>query len=364
MATPTFANTTLEYFDGFDDCNQSQLTRLWAGELTNMQNNQNVYSFIAPANSTPSAGNGRNGSASLRITTNYSPLGWVGPSRATRAVGFAINATNFNGNGGTLPLSIVSFGDAGTLQLCLRVNADGTLSVCRGANNGAVVLGPSTQSLTINTWWFVEVSVTISPTAGAATVRVGGATWLSGTALNTRATANNSANCVIIGPCPSDGRAWQADYDDVYIDSAGNFAGDCRVETHLPTGNGASSTWTPSAGSNYSCVADNPSDDDTTFNVSGTVGNLDLYTYPALATTAGAVQAVMIAPVLRNTASGSAGITMTYRQGSTNYSGGVQSVGSQSYSNYPDIQGHDPSTGAAWTIAGVNSAQYGVNRSS
>ena len=66
-------------------------------------------------------------------------------------------------------------------------------------------------------------------------------------------------------------------------------------------------------------MADN--DDDTSYNVAGTSSLIDLYTYPALTTTAGTVYAVMTVAVLRNDAAGTVTTVPEYRQSSTNYTG-------------------------------------------
>jgi hypothetical protein len=131
MASPKTTNTTLEYFDGFDDCSAAQLVRTSAGETATGGNGVTAYSVGAINTFTINSGNGRNGTSSLRGANDYTSLVWVGVSRATRTVGFAFKAANFNAGGGGY-IGIAAFGDAGTFQVQLRLNADGTLSVVRG----------------------------------------------------------------------------------------------------------------------------------------------------------------------------------------------------------------------------------------
>jgi hypothetical protein len=365
MGAPTTANTTIEYFDGFDDYSIAQISRYWNSGIAC------GGSFGAlPSNGTLiiSPGNGRNGTASLRYTgsNTLNPLLALS-SQPTRTVGFAWKGTQFNEGNNAYTESLVIFWDTSLAQVAVLVDNIGRLSVYRMGNSGnpaggaTLLLGPSSQTLTTNTYFFIEFSATIHPTAGAATLKVNGTTWLTGSALNTRTTANSSANGVSIGPGgQGGGLTW--DYDDFYSRADGLFCGDVRVETRLPAGNGATDNFVPSAGTNWQNVDDNPTTDDTDYNASATAGDIDLYTYPALTTTVGSVQAVMTCPVLRNDAAGTVTAVAQYRQGSTNYNGAAQNIGSTTYNAYPDIQGFDPSTGVPWTIAGVNAAQFGVKR--
>jgi hypothetical protein len=178
------------------------------------------------------SGNGRNGTSSLRGANDYTSLVWVGASRATRTAGFAFKAANFNAGGGGY-IGIAAFGDAGTFQVQLRLNADGTLSVVRGPCNGTVIAGPSSQALSIGVYAYIQFAATINNSTGSVAVKVNGATGLTGRSLNTRSTSNNSASAVLIGGQEPVQRPWTIDYDDVYIASAGRFCGHVRVSSVL-----------------------------------------------------------------------------------------------------------------------------------
>jgi hypothetical protein len=280
----------------------------------------------------------------------------LGP-KATRTVGIAFRAGGFN----NASPAFIDFADGGLCQCCLIVNPDGTISVSR---NGTTI-GSSTQALSTGVYYFIEMSLTVHPTAGAATVKVGGITWISLTGMNTQRTSNSSSNQIGIGFIGGGaGQTW--DFDDFYSRGDGVFCNDSRVISSLPTGNGAVNNFLrggTDSGANWSQVNDNPANDDTNYVQSANAGDIDLYTCPALPVAAGSIYGVMGCPVLKTDVSAPATAVAAYRSGGTVYEGAsAQSVSSGAYTAYPDIQGHDPATGAAWTIAGVNAAQFGVQR--
>jgi hypothetical protein len=142
--------------------------------------------------------------------------------------------------------------------------------------------------------------------------------------------------------------------------------GDVRVETRFPTSNGATNNFTrggTDSGANWSQINETSSNDDTNYVQTGNVGDVDLYNFTPLSTAAGQVYAVMACSVEKVDTAGAATSCSVYRSsGGTIYSGGIQSIGANTYTGYPDIQGKDPSTSANWTIAGVNGFQYGIQR--
>ncbi len=339
----------VDYFDGFDEYSTTQISRYWTG----MSSSAEMCAGGAfDSNFLTTTSGGRNSSGSIKGNGSNRSANKTLLAQATRAMGVAAKFASFSATNG-----IMAFGDAATSQVTLTANTDGTLSVKRGTASGTV-LGTTTLSLTSGVWYYIEFKATINNTTGSFTVNVNGAQWLTASSQNTRSTANNSANQIAIGNTGTP----VVEFDDFYSEDAGNFLGDCRVETKLPTGNGTSSQFTPSAGTNWQNVDENPATDDTDYNSDGTAGHIDGYTYPALTTTAGNIKAVMTVPILRNDAAGSVTAASLYRSGGTNYFGTTNTVGSTTYTSYIDIQATDPNTSAAWTVANVNACEFGIKR--
>lgn len=337
----------IRYFDGFDDYSFAQFARYWSSKT-----DPNVGGSF-------SSGNGRNGGTSFRAfainNSNMCYLSKTFDAQATWTAGFALKMA-------TLPAAttvVIAFVDAGTTQVDVRLNTDGTLTVSR---NGTT-LGTTSFVLSATVFYYIEITTVINNVTGSYDLRINGLSKSSGSSLNTRASSNNSANIVNLGAVNTTGGTSPVmDIDDFYVTNDGVFLGDCRVETKLPTGDGATSNFTKSTGAtNFGNVDDNPANDDTDYNFTASVG-IDLYTYPALSTSAGTVQAVMTLPVLRNDNAGSVTEQSVCRSGGTNFFGTSNVVGSTTYGAYPDIQTTDPNTGLAWTVANVNAAQFGVKK--
>ncbi len=360
----------IEYFDGFDDYNTSQEYRYWVSQSSG-PGNGNVYIPLAfNGNAAISASNGRNSTASLRYVITSLGRGQALfiniSSTVTKSIGFAFKTTAFSDGSGNI-YAIATFADSLTGQCTLVLEATGVLSVYRGVNGSArTLLGSSSLSLLTSTWYYIEWKLTVDPTTGVVTVNVNGVPWITLTGQNTRSSSNNSMNQVILGWTASSNTGGSAsgmtlDYDDFYIDSTGTFYGDQRVESIFPTGLGATNNFTASTGTNYSCVNNNPSDDDTTYISSSAINDIDLYTFPALGTTTGTVNSLMTITLSRADNAQSIQLASVYRVSATNYFGTTNYI-NESYIPCFNIQSVNPNTSAAWTISTVNSAQFGIKR--
>jgi len=225
----------------------------------------------------------------------------------------------------------------------------------------ATVLGTSALALTQNAWYYLELKATIgdAPT-GSLTVRVNGTAVLTLTGIDTRNAGNATANVVRLG---QGGGTCQTDFDDIYIfDATGtvntDFAGDCRVQAVLPTGAGATTAWTPSAGSNFACVDDAPPNADTDYVSSATAGQTDTYAFGDLAVASGTVKAVQATAVARKDDAGSRSLALVARPGGTDRLGATQGV-SSSYAGITEVWNTNPDTAAPWTVAETNASQFG-----
>src|SRR5262245_903587 len=159
-------------------------------------------------------------------------------AQGTWVIGFAfrydtaVNSTN----------PFVLWSDAGTTQISLYVDASQHIRCYRGSSGGTL-LGTSTPALALNTWYFLEWKFVLSNTVGTVDVLVNGVSWLALTGQDTTATANNTADRVVIGATVS-----TLYIDDVYIlDGTGStnntLIGDQRVVSLLPSAAGNYAQW-------------------------------------------------------------------------------------------------------------------------
>ncbi len=133
------------------------------------------------------------------------------------------------------------------------------------------------------------------------------------------------------------------------------------------SGTGASTGWTSSGGSAYAAVSDLVADDDSTYVYATGQYNTQSDTYAAItpALPGGAViDSVSMTTRARKTSTGTTQQLQNYAYiGTTYYGAGAWTLPDDtSYHNRTDIWVTNPSTGAAWTEAGVNSAQFAFQK--
>lgn len=302
-----------------------------------------------------------------QIWTSYSTAGFVagrfggsaallgGPlvktidSQQTWIICFAMRIQGTIGVG-----TAVEVKDGSTLHLDLRIDAVGHLQVTR---NGTV-LGTSTVALLQSIWYHVQFKVKIDDTVGTYEVRLDGVNVLSGSGADTRNGGNATADTIRFLGANGSGSL----LDDVIImDTSGSlnndFPGDCKITTVFPSSNGATNDFTPSAGSNFQNVDDNPSNDDTDYNGSSTVGHIDLYNVTDVTVT-GSILGVKASITYRKDDAGTREIAPVCRS-TSNFVGATKTC-SSSYKVDSQMYETDPNTAAAWTQANLNNAQFGT----
>jgi len=256
---------------------------------------------------------------------------------------------------------ILSIMDSGSQQVTLNITASGQLQLRRGAVNGTT-LGTSTATLSTSSWHYVELKVTIG-NSGSYEVRLNGVNILSGSA-DTQNTANAQAQTVRFYGATDSSADIRWAYDDLYIansdsgDEVSDFMGSRVVHCVFVSGAGDSTQFTPSTGSNYQCVDENPHDGDSTYVESGTVGHRDLYTVSGVTLTD--IKGVMISSMVRETDGTPFNIKMPVKIDGTVYNDSGQPIGSTSYVSRHRVLGRNPDTNAAWTASDINSTQFGT----
>ena len=319
--------------EGFE---QSTVVADYAGRWTTFPDS--TAAVISTTYGRTGNGLGVTGSSGVFIRTLDAQATWV--------VGFAFRSAAALG----AVQNVVRFLDGAVIHCGLALNPDGTLFAWRGTN--ATSIGTCTGVLSYGAWTYLEVKATIHDTAGVFSVRVNGASVLNLTTADTRNAGNATANQVSFAPTTSLGTTrWS--FDDLYVfDGTGSppttdFAGDCKVETLLPSGAGATTAWTPSvggAGSNYACVDEATLNSDTDYVSSSTATQTDTYATGNLTTTAGTVLTVQATAAARKDDAGSRSVALVARPGSTDRVGATQALGA-GYQYYQQALGHQPGHG-------------------
>lgn len=241
--------------------------------------------------------------------------------------------------------------------LNFRITAAGEIQAYRLST----LLGTSSAgAVTAGVWRFIEIKATINDTTGSVEVKVAGSTILNLTSQDTKqgSTAEWAGFRLVSG-----GGTGQFVFDDWYIlDTSGaqnnDFIGNHRVDLVQPDSAGDSAQYTPSAGSNYQNVDENPKDDDTTYNENATTGNKDLFNYGAMPSI-GTISGLQVNTVCRETDASTFSLKTLIKTGTTESADTAQTIGTTTYVNLYRVSELDPDTSSAWTESGVNGAQFG-----
>lgn len=233
---------------------------------------------------------------------------------------------------------------------------------------GATQLGITTSAFVYGAWHHFELKVLVHTSTGTFELRHNEVNVLSGSGVNTANAGSNQADIFAIRFAST---STNNRFDDIYLwDGTGsvvnNFVGDTVIEGVEVTGAGATTQWTPSAGSNFDNVNDlgSTSPDDAGaggFNSSDTVAQRDLYAFSDLTQIDGAILSVQLDTQLAMASAGSRTVDTKYRDPNTTVvSIASKAVSSVTYASFDDVMSLNPQDGLAWDAADIDGGQFGV----
>jgi hypothetical protein len=286
-------------------------------------------------------------------------LGWR-PAPAAEHATMIMGAAVLVEVSGTL--TVMRFlSDAGaTIHVTILLLPSGQVQATRAGT----VLGTSAMAVPITpgSWHYIEAKATLSDTVGVVQIKVDEVLVVN---LSGQDTKNGGTKTVFDRLDLGIGTGTSPHYDDLYIcNGAGSvnndFLGDCVVETLYPNGDGNYSVLVGSDGnsvSNYALV--NETTPDTTSYVgSSTTGDKDSYAFGDLTHTSGTIKGVQTRILAAKTDAGARSFRSFARSAGTD-SGGTDIPMSTTYTAYDEVRETDPGTAAAWTVSGVNAAEFG-----
>lgn len=267
-------------------------------------------------------------------------------------VGFKVNTA---GPGAERPLIYTHLN--GVIGLSITLSTTRILKI----KNGGTVLGTWPTAIVANTWYYLELKFTLSNAgAGALEMRLDGFSGIIVTGITTGSATTMGG---IQLACHDDTFVY---YDDVYICSqAGtynnDFLGNFRTQLIVPTGAGSTTSWTPSAGSNFGAVDEIPPNGATDYVSTSVADNVDLYAFsdPTIAgNIVGIAQNYLARKVTGNT-----DVTSLVRIAGTNYEGATKTLTDPvNFLPTQDIRERVPSTNAAWDLTNLAAAEFGVKK--
>lgn len=254
----------------------------------------------------------------------------------------------------------ISFWSDATAMMGLKVNVDGSMSVCRltGFTAGTILGTTAINVIRAATWHSIEFACSISDTTGTVNLVVDGVNVLSLTNQDTRNGTPTTINQVRLGGT-NGGNSTPNRTDDLYITDSLTLLGPQKIETLYASADTAQKQLTPSTGSNNYGTVDETLMNNTDYVYSNTVGNYDLYDFGNLSSTPNTISAVQVGVLAQKDNVGTRAIAPVLKSGSTTVDGantylaGAFAVTEQLYNT-------DPNTGGAWSAGSVNALQAGV----
>lgn len=247
----------------------------------------------------------------------------------------------------------------GSEQLDFQTLPNGSISVDR---DGTVIGLSSVGVINVNVWAYIEVRVVFSTTVGELEVLVNGTEVINETGLNTCAAGTEHIDEVRIHSSSVQNNY----FDDLYIcDTTGtennDFLGDVSIKTLYPVADGTNSDFTPSTGvDNYATIDEPQLTADTDWNIGSTIGDKDTFDMTTLAGD-NTVMAVQVTAAVENTTTGTIAVRPMAISGSTPAeTEGDDYILSQTIKGAMHIFEKEPVDDVDWTVASVNSAEFGI----
>ncbi len=266
--------------------------------------------------------------------------------------------------------SFLSILDNTTTQVTLGFggrNGGNLIYAYRGNINNGTQLGYSSlmaYPITYN-WKFIEVKVVIHSSSGSIVVKINGNEYLNIPTANTSASGNNYGNAIKFGTVYISDWVNGCYMDNVYIcDGSGsinnNFLGDGVVKTLVPNEEGTYSQFTPSSGSNFSCVNDLPTNN-TNYVESYTVNHKDSYRYQDL-NISGTIRGIGVNVISRKQNLSNINYRPFIITNSTIYTGTQKAIETLTtdYNNIQNIWEVNPYTTNSWSVSDINNLECGV----
>lgn len=338
---------SLRFIDSFDHYATGDLGEKWT---------QNSFCALG-------SGNGRRSTNGMRQSSYNSWLKLTLDQQPTWILGCAMRITAYPT---TTPAGLLEWRDETALQGSIVIHPTGIWSYRRGATD---VGSPSSATMALNTYTYIEIRISFHATAGVVQVRLNGTLILDLSGIATQFTSHASADELRLGNHgDSMARSFGTqDIDDVYLcDGTGSvnnaFLGDCRVDVITPTGDGSHSAWTPSSGTTHSTLVDETTpNDDTDYLSTSTAGARESHALGNVPSLTGLVVAgVQQCLSARKDDAGTRQVKGLLKSGATTQAGSVTHTLTTSYRYYCQITETDPATGSPWTESAVNALEAGM----
>lgn len=257
-------------------------------------------------------------------------------------------------------LTIYDSSGTSVAHVVLQVLASGAIDVIRGSTSIGTTAGGVIFSAQ---WQHIRVAWTISNTVGVVQIWVDGVQVINLSSQDTQNGGSAEWQTLMVG---STGSINSYIKDLIILDSdtsdstndVTSISGVTRIQTAFPNGAGGNTDWTPSTGSNYTTVDENPPNSDTDYVETTGVNNDDSYAFPATGIS-GTVYGVQVSLFAKKSDAGTRTLAPLTRVSGTDYAGSTKTL-AVAYRYVTHMWAENPNTSAAWTAGGVDAAEFGM----
>lgn len=259
-------------------------------------------------------------------------------------------------------VTIVTWQKGTTVLGWLKLNTSGLIEIyCTG------LVATGTKVLAINSWYLIEWRVKIGDSPdGQIQVRVDGYDEVSYLNNDTKPGADTTIDRILISYITTAGGYCKSDdwgVNDINGAADNSWVGDGHIIALLPNASGDLTQWTPNTGADWAAVDDRPNNGDTDYVKSPTTGQQSCFNLAAAGLIGVTIQRVFTQFVSRKTNTSDA-----IKVRSLIKSGGVvyrDAAAQDQFTYYAGFTSdtpytNDPATAIAWTVAGLDALQAGV----
>lgn len=238
------------------------------------------------------------------------------------------------------------------------VHITGSGGIIRAKLGASTTIATGTKSLGINTTYLIEVRFKIADAPnGIVQVKVDGIIDIDLTDGDTKPGADTQFDKVRLGYGPSTGYTTYAYFDNFIMDDTG-WIGDTKIQAVVPTGDGNTTGWTPSAGANWQCVDEKPASDADYVSIDA-IDTTDTYAAENMAGSIDNVKCVQIQARSRTEGSPTpTNLKLAVRSGAADYLSGDKTVPATEKGLW-HLWENNPADAAAWEEADVNAMEIG-----
>lgn len=334
------------------------MTTLWADGFDSNSTTDLAYDYTGSPTSLAFVSGRRSGGYAVRFQSYAYNLKRTLPSASgTIFMSMALNLSSLSSGG-----DFFEFREGTVIHDTLTMTSLG--AICVNRSTGTLLGSTANGVLSVGNWVWFQIKLVIHASAGSVEIRdASGNVLLSLSGLNTR-NGGTSGVCDNILVGPDNTISYSAYCDDLHVwDSTGaicnTFTTETRIDVLFPSAAGDVTQFTPSTPPNWECVNENPAST-VDYVSNATAGNQDLYQFTDLPHTPVNIYSVQRSALASKDDAGARSLKLLAKSGSAVNTGSAVALNFGSWARQYDVLEADPNTSVAWTPAGVNAAQFGL----